>query len=167
MTSKRVVVVRAAIFLWVVAFGMLFLAPWLSGGSPHKFTDLLGTKLSPDGKIMAAFVVESRGFASPTTFAITLSQAPENPLDARPIITEGEYRDDIWYEWSNAKTLTIRLPCGWWANLTNHYQATNSDQIVDIDFLPPKGCRAVANGVTTGSSTVPNTNALQGRGAGR
>jgi hypothetical protein len=165
MTSKRLVVFAIGVVFLVPAAAVgirmaVFFVPWLAGEPSHNFTDVLGIKLSPGGKIRAASVVESRGFAAPTTYGITLSSISENPLDARPVITAGEYRNEIDYKWMDAKTLAIRLPCGWWGNLTNHYQLPNTDEIIDIVFLPPSGCEAISR-----SSALPSKATLQG-GAG-
>jgi hypothetical protein len=116
------------------------------------FTDLLGQKLSPDGEVKAAYVVQDYGFGGPTTFGITLSGKTSDPLNADPILTEGEDIREIKYERKSTNTLQIQLPCGWWGHLTNHYQVMGTSRVIDIIYTsPPEDCKGRTS---TSSSSV-------------
>jgi hypothetical protein len=118
-----------------------------------EFTDLLGQKLSLDGEIKAAYVVQNHGMGGATTFGITLSEKTSDPLKADPVLTEGEDNREINYEWKSANRLQIQLPCGWWGHLTNHYQLMGTSRIIDITYAPPRDCTGTTS---TSSSSVPN-----------
>jgi hypothetical protein len=121
--------------------------------SKPEFTDLLGQKLSPDGEIKAAYVVQNYGFGGGTTYGITVSGKTSDPLKAEPVITEGEDDQTIKYEWKSSNILEVQLPCGWWGHLTNHYQLTGTSHIIDIIYTAPRDCTGQK---FTPSSSVPN-----------
>jgi hypothetical protein len=105
--------------------------------SSPEFTDVLEQKASPDGSIVASYVVQNYGPMTGTTFGLTLSGTAGNPLKSDPILVEGEDDRSIQYNWIANDRLEVRLPCGWWGSLTNHYQLRGTSRIVDISYLPP------------------------------
>ncbi len=107
----------------------------------HNFTDTLSSKSSPDGAIAAAYVVERRGFVfSPETYGVTLTPTKADPRDGVVVLTEGDDDRPIVYRWKDNKTLVVRLPCGWWADLRDHYQLPRTVRIIDIKYALPVGC---------------------------
>ncbi|MBV9654231.1 MAG: hypothetical protein JOZ42_06675 [Acetobacteraceae bacterium] len=125
----------ACLCLLLAGYSAWITARWWPG--PPAFTDLLGQKASPDGSIVASYVVQNHGPMSGTLFGLTLSGRKDDPLKADPILTDGEDDSPAQFEWINDTRLEVRLPCGWWGHLTNHFQLKGTNRIVDIAYLPP------------------------------
>ena len=123
---------------------MLNLAHLLFGDgcSPHPFTDVLSTHASPDGQVIAAYVVEAHGPMAGVFYGITLSPPEMDSRDGEIILGTSEDDRPIAYDWEDANTLTIRLPCGWWGYLTNFYQIPRTSQIIAIRHNPSQDCPA-------------------------
>ncbi len=141
----------ACLCLLLASYSAWITVSWWPG--PPEFTDLLGQKASPDGSIVASFVVQNHGPLTGTTYGLTLSGKQENPLKAEPILVQGEDDRAVQYDWSGSNRLKVRLPCGWWGYLTNHYQLKGTSRIVDIAYLPPSSECSQNN---SGSSALPN-----------
>lgn len=125
----------------MILFSIVSIARWWF--FPPGFTNLIDQKLSPDGKIVAAYVVENYGGMTGTTYGLTLSAAGTNVLQGQPILTEGEDDAAIAYRWLSDDALLVRLPCGWWGSLTNAYQLRGTGHVVAIFYTPPRvDCRA-------------------------
>ena len=129
--------IHVAVFLYAVGsiLGLI-----LSGGSDQPFTDVMSTSKSPDGQITAAFVIEARGPMAGVAYGITLSPTGSDPRDGSIVLREGEDDRELVYRWADNQTLVVRLPCGWWADLTNHYQLPGTSRIIDVKYEPPQGC---------------------------
>jgi len=112
------------------------------GCSSHPFTDVLSTQASPDGQVVAAYVVEARGPMAGVFYGITLSPQGMDSRDGRIVVGASENDRPIAYDWEDADTLTIRLPCGWWSYLTNFYQIPKTSRIIAIRHNPPQDCLA-------------------------
>ncbi len=119
---------------------------------PHGFTDVVATKPSPDGALVAAAVWEERGIGKAHTSGIVIVPNGSEPLGGRPVLLEGEDFRNIEFRWTGRNALEIRLPCGRWSSLANHWQDPASRQVVEIDFLPPKGCVAKAGALPPGAT---------------
>jgi hypothetical protein len=126
---------------WIAAVALLVAG---CGGllEKHGFTDVVETKLSPDGALVAALVWEERGLGKPHTSGIVVVPKGSDPLTGTPVLLESEDYRTLEYRWTAANALDIRLPCGAWSSLANHWQQPDTRRVVEIDFLPPKGCVA-------------------------
>ncbi len=116
------------------------LAVFLSAASDQPFTDVMSTSKSPDGQITAAYVIEAHGPMAGVAYGITLSPTGSDPRDGSIVLREGEDDRELVYRWADNQTLVVRLPCGWWADLTNHYQLPGTSRIIDVKYEPPQGC---------------------------
>ena len=121
-------------------FSGFLLFALLAGCSDQKFTDVMTTAKSPDGAITAAYVVEAHGPMAGVFYGITLSPTGSDPRNGEPVLVAGEDDREFVYHWADSETLIVRLPCGWWAYLTNHYQLPGTSRIIDIKYSPPEGC---------------------------
>lgn len=91
---------------------MMAIVFFLSGDgcSSHPFTDVLSTHASPDGQVIAAYVVEAHGPMAGVFYGITLSPPEMDPRDGKIILGTSENDRPIAYDWEDANTLTMRLP---------------------------------------------------------
>ncbi|WP_174287418.1 hypothetical protein [Sphingomonas bacterium] len=110
----------------------------LGVGAP--FTDIGSSRASPDGGVLAAYVIDAPGPLAGNTYAITLTAAGGNPLRGTVIIATGTDDRDLVYRWVSRNMLQVRLPCGWWVNAANHWQLSGTDRVVSIDFIKAEGC---------------------------
>ncbi len=108
----------------------------------HGFTDVVETKPSPDGGLVAALVWEERGEGKAHTSGLVVVAKGSDPLGGTPVLLESEDFRSIEYRWTGPDALEIRLPCGAWSSLANQWRQPDSKRVVAIDFLPPKGCVA-------------------------
>ncbi|MGI4879605.1 MAG: hypothetical protein ACRYG4_19190 [Janthinobacterium lividum] len=136
---------------WIAARKWLAVALLVAGCGglldKHGFTDVVETKPSPDGSLVAALVWEERGLGKPHTSGIVVVARGGDPLTGTPVLLESEDYRTLEYRWTAANALEIRLPCGAWSSLANHWRQPGTKRVVEIDFLPPKGC--VAKPATT------------------
>ena len=140
----------ACLCLMLACYSAWITSKWWPG-SP-EFTDLVGQKSTPDGLVLASYVIQNHGPMTGTTYGLTLSNREENPLKSEPILVESEDDRGIDYKWTSSHELEVRLPCGWWGRLTNNHQLTKPDRIVHISYLPPIECSQIHSR----SSVVPN-----------
>ena len=122
------------------------------GGDRHRFTDVVGTKASPDGALVAALVWEERGVGKPHFTGIVVGAKGTDPRDGDAVVLASEDYRAIDYRWTGADALEIGLPCGAWSSLANQWRLPGTARIVAIDFLPPKGCMAKATALPAGAS---------------
>ena len=140
----------ACVCLLLAAYSTWLTLKWRPSSS--QFTDLLGQRASPDGLVVASYVIQNYGPMTGTIFGLTLSGKQENSLNAEPILTQGEDDRAIQYNWNGSNRLDVHLPCGWWGHLTNHYQLRGTNRIVEICYLPPPSECPQKN---SGSSALP------------
>ncbi|QYE35291.1 hypothetical protein KZX46_04670 [Polymorphobacter sp. PAMC 29334] len=132
----------------MIATRSLLVAVWLlvAGCSglldKHGFTDVVETKPSPDGALVAALVWEERGMGKPHTSGIVVVAKGGDPLTGTAVLLQSEDFRNVEYRWTGANALEIRLPCGQWSSLANHWLQPETKRVVEIDFLSPKGCVA-------------------------
>nr|WP_295660679.1 hypothetical protein [Polymorphobacter sp.] len=125
-----------AVRKWVPAIALLLAA--CGGAAEHRFTDVVETKPSPDGKVVAASVWEERGPGKPHASAIVVVARGGDARDAAPVLLTSDDFHPIAYSWTGPAALTLRLPCGRWSNLANH--AVVGGRTVTIASTPAQGC---------------------------
>lgn len=104
----------------------------------HRFTDVAGTKRSPDGRAVAALVWDEHGPAKPHVTALVVVAAGAEPRDGDPVILTSDDFHPIDFAWVGPTALTLRLPCGRWSNLANHARVGGAT--VTIAVTPARGC---------------------------
>jgi hypothetical protein len=134
----------------VVVSGVLAGCGSASGG--HGFTDVVETKPSPDGAVVAASVWEERGEGKPHSSGIVVVAKGADPLASLPILLESEDFRNLAFRWTGANTLEVRLPCGAWSSLTNQWRQPGTKRVVEIGFTAPKGCVARATALPPGAT---------------
>jgi len=121
-------------------------------GDQHGFTDVVATKPSPDGTLVAAAVWEERGVGKTHTSGIVVVPKGADPLGGQAVLLQGEDFRSIEFRWTGPDALEIRLPCGSWSSLANHWRQPETKRVVAIDFLPPRGCVARATALPPGAT---------------
>ena len=108
-------------------------------GYPPEFTDVIGQQSSPDGSIVASYVVEAHGpLADGPTYGLTVMDKGDDPLRASPILIDDGHARDINYRWLSNNRLEVELPCGWWSGLTNGWQSPASHRMLNIVYTGPR-----------------------------
>ena len=133
---------------------IVVVAAWLAACQrepQHRFTDVVDSKASPDGRIVAAQVWEDHGLGGPHNSGIVVVAKGTDPRDGEPVMLEGEDFRPLVYRWTGPDALEVRLPCGWWTHLANHWQLPRTMRVIDIAFAAPQGCIAR----TSRTSTLP------------
>ncbi len=109
------------------------------GGAPkHGFTDVVETKPSPDGALVAALVWEERGPAAPHLSGVVVVARGTDPRTGDAVILTGDDFHPIDFAWTGPAALTLRLPCGRWSHLANH--AIAGARTVMVTATPARGC---------------------------
>lgn len=106
----------------------------------HRFNTVVDSKPSPDGRAVAAQVWAERGAGSPHTSGIVVAARGAEPLDGEPVLIESDDFRPLFYRWTGPDALEVRLPCGGWSALTNHWRRPGASRDVAISYLPPEGC---------------------------
>ena len=122
------------------ACGFLAILTLASCSRAEEFTDLMSSKTSPDGRLIAAYVVDNPGLGAGTNLAITVGPAKSDPLKARSVLTWGEDGRPPGFDWLQDGSLLIRLPCGMWGDASNFYQEPGTDKVTTIKFRAPAAC---------------------------
>ena len=112
----------------------------------HRFTDVVATKPSPDGKLVAALVWNEHGPGKPHLSAVVIAAKGGELLDGDPVVIASEDYRPLDFRWKESDTLEVRLPCGTWSSLTNRWRMPGTRRAASIDFLPPQRCMAVGAG---------------------
>lgn len=104
----------------------------------HRFTNVVATRTSADGRLVAAMVWDEHGPARPHVSGVVVVAAGSDPRDAVPVLLTSDDFVPLVFDWTGPAALTLRLPCGRWSNLANH--AIVAGRTVTIAFTRPLGC---------------------------
>ena len=104
----------------------------------HRFTDVADTKVSPDGRAVAALVWDEHGPGKPHVTGLVVVGRSDEPRDAAPVVLTSDDFLPIAFAWQGPAALTLRLPCGRWSSLANH--AIVDGRTVTIAATPARGC---------------------------
>ena len=125
----------------LVPIGLLSVATTALVGCGPPFTDVLNAKASPDGRAVAAEVVEARGFAAPVTYGLTLSRPGGDPRSGKVLLV---WADDkpLSYRWSSSKVLLVQRPCGARPPSPSEPSGSSSNVPVKLVFGETSDCSA-------------------------
>jgi hypothetical protein len=129
------------------------LIPLLFCGGCSRHIDVIVTRLSPDGAITAASNSNSGEFPfEPQYSEVRLYPRNGRLREGQVILSFGEDESSPTFRWVSAQSLRVQLPCGWWSQLTNHYQLPRTSRIIEISYdPPPSNCSKMM----TSSTAVP------------
>lgn len=117
------------------------LAGLLAGCAPaatHRFTDVAETKVSPDGRAVAALVWDEHGPAHPHISGIVVVAKGTEPRDGAPVVLARDDFVPLGFAWAGPAALTLRLPCGRWSALANY--TVVAGRTISIALTRPSGC---------------------------
>lgn len=123
----------------------------------HRFTDVVEIKPSPDHALIAVLVWSEHGPGQPHLSAVVLAAKGADPLDGDAVVIASEDYRPLDFRWTGVSALEVRLPCGAWSSLANHWRVRESKRVVTVDFTPPLNCLAASAPL---SSTAPALSAM-------
>jgi hypothetical protein len=120
-----------------------------------RHIDAIETHPSPDGAIIAASATNAGDFVfEAQADEIRLYPRGGKLQDGEVILAYGEDETPPIFKWKTAEFLEIQLPCGWWSDLTNHYQLRGTARIITIFYDPPP---TICPKGLTSSTSLPTT----------